>query len=292
MTPRTAPPAVLVFAASDPTGGAGIQADIMTISALGCHALTAITALTIQDTVGVDDILPIDPDWLEGQARAVLDDMPVRAFKIGLLGSVGNIERIARLLADHPDIPVVLDPVLASGRGDAFADERLIEAIRNQLLPLTTVLTPNSIEARRLTNSPGSSLDECAQRLTRLGCKHVLLTGTHEDTQEVINNFYNADGLLHSHTCARLPGSYHGSGCTIASALAANLALGQPITEAVQNAEDYTWQTLAAGFRPGAGQYIPDRFYRHRQPMRNDEAANEQGQEESARAVCDYPGRP
>ncbi len=276
MTPRPSPPAVLVFAASDPTGGAGIQADIMTTAALGCHALTAITALTIQNTVGVDKILPVDADWLEGQARAVLDDMPVQAFKIGLLGSVANIERIACILADYPDIPVVLDPVLASGRGDAFAGERMIAAIRELLLPLTTVLTPNSLEARRLTNSPDSSLDACARHLIRLGCKHVLLTGTHEDTQAVTNNLYSADGLLHSQTCERLPGSYHGSGCTIASAIAANLALGQPIIEAVKNAEDYTWQTLAAGFRPGAGQYIPDRFYRHRQPMKNDEAAIEQ----------------
>jgi hydroxymethylpyrimidine/phosphomethylpyrimidine kinase len=144
------PPMVLSFAASDPSGGAGLQADLMTASALGCHALSVTTALTVQDSVGVASILAIDADWVEDQARTLLEDMPVAAFKIGLLGSAENMLIIAEILADYPLLPVVLDPVLASGRGDELADEEMIATLREVLLPLTTILTPNSLEARRL----------------------------------------------------------------------------------------------------------------------------------------------
>lgn len=262
------PPIVLTFAASDPSGGAGIQADLMTISSMGCHALSVITALTVQDTVGIDNILAIDPEWVEDQARTILEDMPVDVFKIGLLGSIENIAVIAGILADYPDIPAVFDPVLSSGRGDELADEDMISAIQEMLLPQTTVLTPNSLEARRLTEADGEDedtnilpFDECARRLIAFGCKNVLLTGTHENTPDVVNELYDESGRVRSDAWERLPGSYHGSGCTLASAVAAALAHGLPISQAVREAQDYTWQALAAGFRPGMGQFIPDRFF-------------------------------
>jgi len=262
------PPIVLSFAASDPSGGAGIQADLMTISSMGCHALSVITALTVQDTVGIDSVLCFDADWVDDQARKLLEDMPVDAFKIGLLGSTENIEAIAGILSDYPDIPLVFDPVLASGRGDELADEEMIAAIQSLLLPHTTVLTPNSIEARRLVckSELGEvegdlSLEECARRLLAYGCEYALLTGTHENTPQVVNDLYHASGLLRSDRWERLPGSYHGSGCTLASALAAGLAHGLEVDEAVREAQEYTWQALAAGFHPGMGQFIPDRFF-------------------------------
>lgn len=264
---QPSPPIVLSFAASDPSGGAGMQADLMTISAMGCHALSVITALTVQDTIGVDNVLAIDADWIEDQARALLEDMPVAAFKIGLLGSVENIAVIAEILSDYPDIPLVLDPVLASGRGDEFADEEMISALRELLLPQTTVLTPNSIEARRLSDEDTEGAEdalpliECARRLLGYGCEYVLVTGTHENSAQVINSLYSEQGLVRRDAWDRLPGSYHGSGCTLASAIAANLAHGLPVDEAVRDAQDYTWQTLVSGFRPGMGQYIPDRFF-------------------------------
>ena len=240
----------------------------MTISSMGCHALSVITALTVQDTVGIDNILAIDPEWVEDQARTILEDMPVDVFKIGLLGSIENIAVIAGILADYPDIPVVFDPVLSSGRGDELADEDMISAIQEMLLPQTTVLTPNSLEARRLTEADGEDedtntlpLDECARRLIAFGCKNVLLTGTHENTPDVVNELYDESGRVRSDAWERLPGSYHGSGCTLASAVAAALAHGLPISQAVREAQDYTWQALAAGFRPGMGQFIPDRFF-------------------------------
>lgn len=260
------PPIVLTFAASDPTGGAGIQADLLTLASMGCHPLSVITALTVQDTAGVESILAIDADWVADQARTLLEDMPVAAFKIGMLGSAEVVSVIAEIVADYPDIPLVLDPVLASGRGDQFAGEDTVDAMIELLLPQTTLLTPNSLEARRLAQDDdieddNPDLAECAQRLLDTGCEYVLVTGTHEHTPQVVNILYGADGIIRSDRWDRLPGSYHGSGCTLASAIAANLANGLDIAEAVHDAQEYTWQALSAGFRPGMGQFIPDRFF-------------------------------
>ena len=260
------PPIVLTFAASDPSGGAGMQADILTIASMGCHPLSVLTALTVQDTSGVDGILPMDAEWVADQARAVLEDMPVAAFKIGLLGSVENIAAIAEVISDYPDIPLVFDPVVASGRGDELANEDMLDAMCELLLPQTTLLTPNSIEARRLiqdeeNDEDNPDLAECAKRILQLGCEYVLVTGTHEHTPKVINTLYGARGLVRSDNWPRLSGIYHGSGCTLASAIAALLANGLPMEEAVKEAQEYTWQTLQFGFRPGMGQHIPDRLF-------------------------------
>lgn len=267
--PLLIPPIVLSFAASDPTGGAGLQADLLTLASMGCHPLSVVTALTVQDTAGVDSVMAIDADWIEDQARALLEDMPVAAFKIGLVGSVENIATIAEIVSDYPHIPLVLDPVLASGRGDELATEDMIGALKEMLLPQTTILTPNSLEARRLADEDDGEepeLEECARRLISRGCEYVLLTGTHENTAKVVNTLYGENGMVCSDRWERLPGSYHGSGCTLASAIAANLANGLSIQEAVQDAQEYTWQALAAGFRPGMGQHIPDRFFWARNP--------------------------
>lgn len=260
------PPIVLTFAATDPSCGAGMQADILTIASMGCHPLAVVTGITVQDTSGVDDVQPVDADWVADQARAVLEDMPVAAFKIGLLGSVENIAVIAEIISDYPDIPLVFDPVLASGRGDELANEDMLDALRELLLPQTTILTPNSMEARRLVldednEADDPSLAECSKRILQFGCEYVLITGTHENTPKVINNLYGERGLIRSDNWPRLPGIYHGSGCTLASAIAALLANGLPIEEAVHEAQEYTWEALKYGFRPGMGQHIPDRLF-------------------------------
>ena len=222
-------PIVLSFAATDPSGGAGLQADILTLASLGCHPLSVVTGITVQDSAGVDDLLPME----------------------------------AEIVADYPDIPLVLDPVLASGAGDEFATEELIVAMRELLIPHTMIITPNSIEARRLVDDDDEepSLDECARRIRALGCEYVLITGTHENTSQVINTLYNRGGKVRSDSWQRLPGSYHGSGCTLASAIAGLLAGGMEMADAVKEAQEYTWQTLKAGFRPGMGQFIPDRLF-------------------------------
>ncbi|UCV28221.1 bifunctional hydroxymethylpyrimidine kinase/phosphomethylpyrimidine kinase [Ferribacterium limneticum] len=269
MTASTAtppsPPLVLVFAASDPSSGAGIQADLLTLASLGCHPLTALTAVTVQDTVGVQSVHPLSAELVEQQARTILEDMPVVAFKIGVLGSVENVLAVAEIVSDYPEIPLILDPVLASGRGDDLSGEEIISAIREMLLPQTTLLTPNAPEARRLAESDEDdsepSIDICAQRLIEMGAQYVLITGTHENTAQVINTLYGPDGAIRRDEWERLPGSYHGSGCTLASAIAGCIAGGASVEDAVRDAQDYTWQTLKNGFRAGMGQFIPDRFF-------------------------------
>ena len=269
MTPTTMsdiPPIVLAFGATDPSGGAGLQADVLTIASMGCHPLSVVTAVTVQDTGGVDDVLPIDAEWVSDQARAVLEDMPVMAFKIGLLGSLENIAAIAEVISDYPDIPLVFDPVLASGGGDELTNEDMLDALRELLLPQTTILTPNSIEARRLiqdedNDEDNPDLPECAKRIVQLGCEYVLVTGTHEHTPKVINTLYNEGGVVRTDSWMRLAGVYHGSGCTLASAIASLLANGLSVEEAVKEAQEFTWQALQNAFRPGMGQHIPDRLF-------------------------------
>ena len=276
--PSSLPPIVLSFAGTDPTGGAGIQADLLTLSSMGCHALTVVTAITVQDTAGVEDVLPIEADWVSDQARVLLEDMPVAAFKIGMVGSVENCAAIAEVVSDYPDVPLILDPVLASGRGDEMATEEMIDAMRELLIPQTTIITPNSLEARRLADDGSDeerTLADCAMRILEMGCEYVLITGTHENTPQVVNTLYGQQGVIRTDSWQRLPGSYHGSGCTLASAIAATLANGLDIPEAVREAQEYTWQTLNAGFRPGMGQHIPDRFFWARE-LEDDEKTHEE----------------
>src|SRR3982750_4280064 len=200
-TEASYPPLVLTFAASDPSGGAGMQADILTLASMGCHPLSVITAITIQDTLGVEAVQALEAEWVADQARALLEDMPVDAFKIGALGSVENIAAIAEIIADYPDVPLVLDPVLASGRGDELASDEMLHALRELLLPQTTILTPNSLEARRLAevdDDDEPALSVCAERLVESGCEYVLVTGTHEAGPQVINTLYSKSGVVRS----------------------------------------------------------------------------------------------
>lgn len=255
------PPMVLTFAASDPTGGAGLQADLLTIAALGCHPLSVVTALTVQDTRGVERMMPLEAAWISRQARALLDDIAVAAFKAGVLGSAENVRAVSEVVAAHATVPFVVDPVLASGRGDALAQEDAIAALRELILPRTTMLTPNSLEARRLADG-ATDLAECARRLVDQGCEYVLITGTHEAGPDVVNTLYDEDGVVREDRWPRLPATYHGSGCTLASAIAARLAQGVEPPQAARDAQHFTWESLAAGFKPGAGQHLPNRFYR------------------------------
>ena len=262
------PPSVMTFAATDPSGGAGLQADILTFASIGCHPLSVVTGITVQDTVGVENVMVFDADWIDEQARTILEDMQVMAFKIGMIGSVENVAAIAEIVADYPEIPLLIDPVLSSGRGDELANDNVQAAMIDLLFPQATLITPNSIEARRLAfynddsdEAENASLDESAQRLLDIGCEYVLITGTHERSQEVVNTLYGESGLIKAYNWERLPGSYHGSGCTLTSAIAACIAHGLSMEEAILEAQEFTWQTLKAGFRPGMGQYIPDRMF-------------------------------
>ena len=245
-----APPNVLAFAASDPTGGAGVQADLLTLASLGCHPLSVLTALTVQDTHGVRRLQAVAAALVAEQAQCLLDELPVAAFKLGVLGSAANAAVVADALAAHAHVPVVLDPVLASGRGDALADGATLAALRARLAPLATVITPNSLEARALGG---------VDALLALGCRYVLVTGTHADTPEVVNTLHDARVVVREDRWPRLPATYHGSGCTLASAIAARLALGDAVPEAVRAAQAYTFRALERGYQPGSGQHLPRR---------------------------------
>ncbi len=261
------PPCVMTFAATDPSGGAGLQADMLTLASIGCHPLSVVTGVTVQDTVGVEGVMALEADWINDQARTILEDVEVAAFKLGLLGSVENIAVIAEIMADYPNVPLLIDPILTSGRGDDLANEEMQAAMCELLFPQATLITPNSIEARRLAfydegdEIKHTSLEESAQRLLSMGTEYVLITGTHERSLDVANVLYGSEGLIKEYHWERLIGSYHGSGCTLTSAIAACMAHGLTIEEALQEAQEYTWQTLKNAFRPGMGQFIPDRFF-------------------------------
>ena len=259
------PPKVMTFSATDPTGGAGLQADILTISSLGCHPVSIATGFTVQDTFGVNKLIPIDSELLNDQARLILEDMEVEIFKLGLMGSKENIATIAEIISDYPDIPLVIDPVLASGRGDEFSDIEARNMMMELLFPESLIITPNSLEARQLVcdeDEPSDlSIELCADRLKKIGCENVLITGTHENTENVINTLYSSSNQIIPYHWDRLPGSYHGSGCTLTAAISAYYALGFSIGEAVEEAQHFTWQALRNGFKPGMGQLIPNRFF-------------------------------
>ncbi len=253
-------PVVMCFSGLDSTGGAGVQADIEAIASMGCHAAPVVTALTIQDTRQVISYTPVDTSILIAQARAVLEDIPVAAIKIGMVGDVAVIEAIHTLLTDYPDIPVVLDPVLAGGGGGELSNEPVIDAMTLLLLAQTTVLTPNSLEARALAPE-ADTLDACGQKLLDMGCEFVLLTGTHEEAEHVENRLFGNHRLLETFTWERLPHSYHGSGCTLAAAIAGLLAHGMEPFTAIHEAQEYTWEALRNGYRIGMGQLLPNRLF-------------------------------
>lgn len=255
-------PVVLCFSGLDPSGGAGIQADIEAILSQGCHPAAVVTALTVQDTCNVQDYACVDAQLVLRQARAVLQDMQVDAIKIGMLGSAAIAQVIREILREYPQIPVVLDPILAAGGGSNLSSTDLIHAINNQLLPVTYIATPNTIEAYRLAGFDNSGEpSRVIEKLTTTGVKHILLTGTHANTSDVQHHLYRGNTRLTSFDYPRLAGEYHGSGCTLAASLAACIAKKIDIIEASQQALDYTYNSLLHARAPGHGQLLPDRFY-------------------------------
>lgn len=236
-----------------------MHADIEAIAASGVHAASAITCLTVQDTHNVIRLVPTDSALFRQQANAVLNDLPVAAIKIGLIGSASICREIVELLEEHPYIPVVLDPVLAAGGGNDLAGDELVQSIRSDLLPLVFLATPNSEEARRLSGK--EDLADAASEILSIGCNNLLITGAHENSDEVINTLYQGSvEKSQSLEWPRLPHNYHGSGCTLAAAIASRISLGLPITQAVSEAQKYTWNSLERANRFGSGQALPSRL--------------------------------
>ena len=260
MNSKANSPVVMCLSGADPTGGAGIQADIEAIASHGCHAAPVITALTVQNTHNVIAFEPVASDLVIQQARAVLEDMPVAAFKVGMLARTEIAEAVHTIFRDYPDIPVILDPVLAAGGGTELASDELIDAIKNLLLPYTYILTPNTVEACRLA-SDADSPEAAAMSLLELGCHYVLLTGGHAQTREVSNMLFGNHRALEQFIYPRLDGDFHGSGCTLAASIASLIAQGQEPFSAVRQAQDYTFKTLQHARHIGMGQQLPDRFF-------------------------------
>ncbi len=255
----------MAIAGHDPTGGAGIVADVQTLTALGCHPTPVVTAVTAQDTRSVKQFTVVEVELVIAQARAVLEDMPVAAIKTGMLGNPEMVSAIAGILKDYPHIPLVVDPVMVSGSGQPLSEAAIDEALRVLLLPRATVACPNLGEIQRLAPEADSP-SACAHALLSTGCQHVYLTGTHAQTPRVINRLFTEAQQPRTFECERLSGNYHGSGCTLAAAVAAHLAHGLDAVTAVQRAQDYTLRCLKQAIHPGQGQAIPDRLFWSRDP--------------------------
>ena len=270
---RSKRPCVLVFAGLDPSGGAGIQADIQAIAAMGAHALPIVTTLTVQDNDRVYGITPVDAHIVQQQIAALINKIDIAAIKIGIVGSAAIAELIAScihtLRQKNPQLPVVLDPVLASGHGDVLTREDASQLIA-PLRKLATLITPNSLEAHQLTHQRTEQLTEqhTAEILTieqqadllMQDTPHVFIKGGHAQDANVINRWFS-QAQQRSWSWTRLEGEFHGSGCTLASAIAAGLAQGWSMEAALEQAQTYTQQALQSAFAIAAGQLIPQRIH-------------------------------
>lgn len=262
----SSPPVVLCASGHDPSGGAGLQADIEAIRALGAHPAVAITCLTVQDTRNVFEVEAVADDWFDAVLDRLCNDLPIRAIKVGVVGSPGQCRRIAELydrLNEQSPCPLVLDPVLVASGGGRLADDPTAAALLEHLLPRATLLTPNLAEARRLSGEQDA--DACAATLLAQGAQWVLITGGDTQAAQVSDRLYggNCDPVTLSHP--RLAQSCHGSGCSLASACAALLAhepedIPRVIAEVVAEAVAQVQHWLESGYRPGQGQYVPLRL--------------------------------
>jgi hydroxymethylpyrimidine/phosphomethylpyrimidine kinase len=252
-------PIALTIAGSDSSGGAGIQADLKTFSALGVYGASAITALTAQNTTGVAGVHGVPPGFIRAQIDAVFSDLEVRAVKIGMVGNEPAINAVAQGLLQWPRVPVVVDPVMIAASGDPLLEEGAENALRGQLLPLADLLTPNLPEAARLLGA-SEAVDETmmvrqGELLLALGAKAVLMKGGHAHGPEAVDFLLDGSNVIRLAT-ARVPtGNTHGTGCTLSSAVAAYLASGRSMLDAVRGAKLYLTNALihADSLRIGRG---------------------------------------
>ena len=249
---------VLIIAGSDSSGGAGIQADIKTVTALGGYAATAITAITVQNTLGVSGVFPVPVEIVEAQARAVLDDIGADAIKTGMLGDRAVVEAVARILGSAPGVPAVVDPVMIAKGGASLLAADAVDALKVLLVPRAALLTPNAPEAEALTGLAVATTDDLRRAgaaLLKAGAQAVLMKGGHVPGERVVDILMTGDGET-MFEAERIDTRHtHGTGCTLASACAAGLAQGRPLVEAVARAWNYVQEALvrAPGFGQGHG---------------------------------------
>lgn len=264
-------PLILTFGVSDPVGAIGIQADLATFAAMGCHGISVLTGLLVSDTARIEEMQAMDADWVADQARVVLEDMPIAAFKVGALGSIENVTVIAEIISDYPDIPLILDPFVSSLPDQGMDSEDILIAMRELLLPQATLFLASSVEVARqaeVWREPSSEdmLADDVSEIIDLGCEYVFVTGTRCDLQDVANTLYSGSGVIRNDIWQRLPGTFSGAGATLSAAIAAMLATGLDVPEASLEAQEFTTAALAHAQRFGMGKLVPDRYFWAREP--------------------------
>ncbi|GAA5315707.1 MAG: hydroxymethylpyrimidine/phosphomethylpyrimidine kinase [Candidatus Pelagadaptatus aseana] len=253
-------PVILSLSLHDPSGGSGIQADIETANSLGCHCTSVITLLCSQDTRELKSAVPVNTPMLIEQVRAILEDMPIAAIKIGCPGSTENIEAIHSILRDYPDIPVVLDPGTRLLEDIQADNSDTMAAIRALLLPQVTLLSANIHEAYDLAQQ-ADTLDACAQELLETGCGYVLINGSKRSQKHYDSVLYDANGIVRSYSREWLNILSRGHGTTLSASLTCYLAHGLSVTDAAEQAQSFTWKALANHHRPGMGKQFLNRFF-------------------------------
>jgi hydroxymethylpyrimidine/phosphomethylpyrimidine kinase len=255
---------------SDPVGATGIQADLAVFAALGCHGLSVLTGLLIADTARVEDIDDVDADWVVDQARVLLEDMPVAAFKVGSLTSIEQASAIAEIVSDYPDVPLILDPFLSSLPDSGLADDDMLSAIRQILVPQASVLLLSQVELARMAETwreggSGDMLGADVAELTGMGCALVLTTCTGAagkgDSATISNTLFDENGVLDTFNWPHLAGPFVGAGSTMSAALTALLAHRIAPAAAVRAAQVYTNGALAGAQRFGMGKLVPNKFF-------------------------------
>ncbi|MCK2096469.1 bifunctional hydroxymethylpyrimidine kinase/phosphomethylpyrimidine kinase [Thauera aromatica] len=282
------PPAVLCLSAGDATAGGGLASDVLTLGSMGCHPLPVQTAALVRDTRGIDEVWPAEPELLVLQTRTVLEDIPVRAFKLGFCGSVENIAAIAEILSDYPEVPLVVEPALHAALLLGDAGDEIAVALAELILPQTTLLVADRRELCMLAGvaddddmdegagegaeedaeeddggvpAGAGELDEALARLFGAGAEFILLTGGSEHGPQCIDTLFSDAGVVRTDAWPRLSGRFLGAGATLGAAAAAALAHGMALPEAVREAQEFTQQTLRHAYRVGMGRALPDRFF-------------------------------
>jgi hydroxymethylpyrimidine/phosphomethylpyrimidine kinase len=261
--PSDTPPIVLTFGLFDPTGGGGLQADLLTLASMGCHGVSVLTGYTVRDSAGCDEVTGLDPETVATQARMLLEDMPIAAFKVGATTRAEVVAAIAEVVADYDDIPLILAPDFTLDDEHILAADELREAIADLLAPQTTLLVADASTLLALAQPDGDaeapSIDAAISHLLSQGCEYVLSTET--GSHRVVNTLFSEDGQLRQDLWDRATQPVMGLTDTLGAAIAALLANGQEPPEAVREAQEYVYQAVRNAFRPGMGAWLPDRFF-------------------------------
>jgi hydroxymethylpyrimidine/phosphomethylpyrimidine kinase len=269
-------PSVLTIAGFDGSGGAGIQADIKTASALGCFSTSVLTALPVQNTQGVRKIYPIPVEAVADQIEAILEDIIPDAIKIGMVHTPQLVETIVHTLGKYKKIPLIFDPVMVATSGHRLIEEETIIAITEKLFPIADIITPNMDEAAILANMPVQTLEDmytAGKNIKKLGCRSILLKGGHQETSTITSLFYDEEDNYHSFETVKFnTNNTHGSGCTLSSAIASYLAQGKTLYESVSLGQQYVFQAIKSGknVQTGLGNGPLNHFFNPQKLIKNE----------------------